>query len=73
MTKFKALFIKLLRIKYDYSWRSIAREVDTRYNLKKPFNSTFYTLEANSNQIDGIIYCNQAMEYLNEKIEDGWN
>ena len=40
MTKYKALFIKLLRVKHDYTWRAVQREIDTRYSFKKPFNSS---------------------------------
>ena len=39
MTRFKALFIKLLRVKYEYTWRAVQRELDARYVFNKPFNS----------------------------------
>ena len=67
MTKFKALFIKLLRCKYDYTWRAVQRELDTRYEFKKPFNSLFKI--HSGNQIDGMINCDNAMKFLNE---DNW-
>ena len=71
MTKFKALFIKLLRCKYDYTWRAVQRELDTRYEFKKPFGSLHMT--HSGNQIDGMINCEKAMTFLNEKFEEGWN
>jgi hypothetical protein len=70
MTRFKALFIKLLRVKYEYTWRAVQRELDARYVFNKPFNSL---LNHSGNQIDGIINCTEAMKYLNETVEDGWN
>lgn len=73
MTKFKAIFIKSLRVKQGYSWRAVERELYTRYDMGKPFNSQITTGKANSNQIDGEEACSAAMEFLNEEVKDGWN
>lgn len=71
MNLYKALFIKLLRVKLGYSWRAVQREIDTRYEFKKQFNSLH--TEHSGNQIDGMINCENAMNFLNEKFENGWN
>lgn len=62
MTKFQALYIKVLRIRWDYTWRSIALEWFERYNVYNIFHQQF-----------GRDLCNEAMKLLNEKVEDGWN
>lgn len=71
MTKNKALFIKTLRVKLGYTWRAVQREIDTRYEFKQPFNSLH--MIHSGNQIDGMINCEEAMKFLNEKFNDGWN
>ncbi len=70
MTKFQALFIKYLRVKCDGTWRWVAGKYEMRYKDKIPFsnNSTF-----GGNQMQGIWLCDEAMKFLNEKVEDGWN
>ena len=71
MTQYKALFIKFLRVKHGYTWRAVQREIDTRYEFKKPFNSLH--MSHSGNQIDGMINCENAMKFLNETFENGWN
>lgn len=62
MTKHQALRIKVLRIRWDYTWRAIALEWFERYNV--------YDI---SHQQFGRNLCYEAMTLLNEKVEDGWN
>ena len=62
MTRFQANFIKLLRVRHDYTWRAIAREWYERYGQYNP-----------SHQMFGQQLCNEAMELLGEKVEEGWN
>lgn len=71
MTKFKALFIKLLRVKYGYTWRAVQREIDTRYTFKKRFNSL--SESHSGNQIDGLFNCDKAMNFLKEEKLNDWN
>ena len=75
MNKSKALFIKYLRVRKEYTWRAVQRELSTRYDLRLPFNSCIinYRDLVSTNQIDGMIACEQAMNLLNEKPSDGWN
>ena len=74
-TRFQALFIKLLRVKLDYTWRAVSREWQTRYLHSKPFNSADLLMSSDSNQIEGMDLCWWACEYLGEKgdIEGIWN
>lgn len=63
MTKFKALYIKLYRVRYGCTWRATQGYITKRYD---PDNYS-------TNQIDGMLNCKEAMEFLNEREEDGWN
>ena len=67
MTRFQALFVKYLRIKEDGTWRYVCKKYIERY----PFS--FYGKYIGGNQLVGMDLCNEAMNVLNEKIEDGWN
>lgn len=78
MTKFQALFVKLLRVKQDCSWRSVAAHYYNRYDREgnvKPMSERedFKYFTYGGNQIDGIQLCEEAMNLLDEKVEDGWN
>ena len=70
MTKFQALFVKYLRIKCDGSWRWVAAKYEERYTLKIPFK---LGMTSGGNQIVGMNLCNEAMNILEEWVEDGWN
>lgn len=70
MTRFQALYVKWLRIRCEGTWRWINLMYMARYAYKLPYNENFNT---ESNQLIGIELCNQAMDILNEKVEDGWN
>jgi hypothetical protein len=70
LTKEQAEFIKDLRVKNGYSWRSVARDVSAKF----PELNVSGNIEENwGNQIDGIALCDAAMKFFNEKVEDGWN
>lgn len=88
MTKFQALFIKLLRVRYDYSWRAVHREWQIRYIPKEEwyYNGALVGVNQimneifglnpetpNGNQICGAKLCEDAMKYLGENNKDGWN
>ena len=70
MTRFQALYIKYLRITCDGSWRWVAGKYSERYYQKLPFK-----MESTSggDQMDGIELCGEAMDLLDEKVENGWN
>ena len=72
MNKFKALFIMSLRVKRGCTWRAVQRELWTRYEVKKPFESQFKNPNRDTNQIDGMISCKEAMKFLGQKEIDGW-
>lgn len=69
MTRFQALFIKVLRVKWDYSWRAVHREWQIRYK------NTKWNIEGFSegHQMQGMDLCIDAMKLLGENVEDGWN
>ena len=89
MTRFQALFIKLLRVRLDYSWRAVHAEWQKRYLPEEEwyYNSAitpeiramWYAIigetddRPDGNQLVGIRLCEEAMNYLGEEIEDGWN
>jgi|Wag4MinimDraft_6_1082665.scaffolds.fasta_scaffold69379_2 hypothetical protein len=64
MTREQAEFVKEFRVILGYSWRAVHREWCDEYEKN--------TIQK-GNQQKGIELCNEAMELLNEKIEDGWN
>jgi hypothetical protein len=64
MTSEQAEFVKEFRVVLGYSWKEVHREWSEQYE-----NNTILR----GNQKKGIELCNEAMELLNEKIEDGWN
>lgn len=70
MTRFQALFVKYLRVKCDGSWRWVAAKYQMRYIDKVPF---IFETTLGGSQIDGMNLCSEAMNLLNEKVEDGWN
>ena len=82
LTKFQALFIKLLRIKYGYSWRKISVAFQARYLPKDKwlFNPEIsYSSRVHETydypdgcQIEGMKLCADAMSYLGETEKDGW-
>jgi hypothetical protein len=60
-----ANYIKDLRYnKRNCTWRRVADEVAEKYPELGIIPG---------NQIEGMLLCNSAMEFLNEKFEDGWN
>lgn len=61
MTKFQALFVKLLRVRYDYSWRELANAWKDRYAPK--LNTEIF------GQQFGRRLCQEAMITLNESWE----
>lgn len=78
MTKFQALFIKYLRTRCDCTWRAVAAHFYNRYSLDYKLKSfeeriDFNTMTWGGNQIDGMMLCDEAMELLEDKVEDGWN
>ena len=70
MTKFQALFVKYLRIRREGTWRYVSAMWHNRYDFGIPFNENCGLI---CNQLNGINLCDEAMNVLNEKIEDGWN
>lgn len=70
MTQSQALFIKWLRVKQEGTWRWVELMYRARYKYKLPYNELFHT---DSNQLEGISLCDEAMIILNESPEDGWN
>ena len=64
MTREQAEFVKEFRVILGYSWRAVHQEWCDQYE-----NNTI----KKGNQLKGIKLCNEAMELLNEKVEDGWN
>lgn len=70
MTRFQALFVKYLRIRCDGSWRWVAAKYEDRYIHNNSFK---IGLTHGGNQIIGRDLCNEAMNMLGEKVEDGWN
>lgn len=64
MTTFQALFVKYLRIRKEGTWRLIAIQYSIRYNGGYSNKGL---------QMYGLNLCNEAMNKLNEKVEDGWN
>jgi len=80
MTRFQALFIKLLRVRWDYSWRAVHAAYQVRYINKESwwFNPSLLKIipdksQPHGNQIVGMDLCNDAINMLGEKVEDGWN
>lgn len=69
MTRFQALFIKYLRIRKEGTWRWISDEYIKRYK-EYPFAMRG---GLDGPQVNGFNLCNEAMDVLNEKVEDGWN
>jgi len=74
LTKFQALYIKLLRERYNCTWRSVAVHFEHRYNLdtfilsgNKGFYSSGVGLTFGGNQIIGMLLCRDAALLLNEK------
>lgn len=58
-----AQMIRILRVKQNYSWRSIARHCSQYFNL--PFGS---------NQLAGMVLCEKAAKALGEDfMEPPWN
>ena len=80
MTKFQALFIKLLRVRLDYSWRAVHSAWQMRYLPKEEWwYNPAITPEIRQiwnsiiGELDGMRLCSEAMNYLGEEVEDGWN
>jgi len=62
MTTKQAQDIKQWRTVEDCSWRTVAMNYTTKYDLP-----------ITSNQLYGMELCDEAMTLLDEDIEDGWN
>ena len=89
MTKFQALVVKYWRVREEYSWRMVHALWQKRYVPKDQwfYNQAIINAHNNfpeilgeynydypdGNQIYGMDLCGEAMELLNEKVEDGWN
>ena len=89
MTRFQANFIKLLRVRWGYSWRAVHRNWQIRYVPKEQwwFNSSiveahgkfpeligeFDKKTPHGHQIRRMDLCEEAINYLGEDVEDGWN
>ena len=69
MTKLQALYVKWLRIRCEGTWRFIANEYIKRYK-EYPFAMSG---GLDGTQVNGLNLCNEAMDVLNENVEDGWN
>jgi len=70
MTRFEALYIKYLRVKLDGSWRWVDGMHNRRYLDNFPFNPE---MNYGGNQLNGMLLCGEAMEFLGETSKDGWN
>ena len=80
MTKAQALFIKVLRLRWEYSWRAVSINYQIRYIPKEDwwFNNALLEIDPDKtiphgNQIEGMELCSKAMCLLNETVEYGWN
>lgn len=70
MKTFEALFIKYLRVRREFSYRKVAAKWTDRYVFLLPFNDE---ATIGKNQEIGIKLCDEAMEFLGETEEQGWN
>ena len=86
MTHYQALFIKVLRVRWGYSWRQVHKMWQLRYVPKEDwwFNNAIVKShedfshiigEMNWNiphghQIRGMELCNEAMDLLGETVEE---
>lgn len=89
MTKYQALVIKVWRVRQDYSWRAIHAAWQYRYIPKEKwwFNQALIKAHKtykdkigemdysypHGNQINGMDLCEEAMKFLGENPENGWN
>lgn len=89
MTHFQALFVKVLRTRWDYSWRAVHAAWQYRYVPKEDWWFNRAIVEAHErfpdslgkmsfdyphgNQINGMDLCGEAMDLLGDSVEDGWN
>ena len=85
MTKFQALFIKLLRVRCGCSWRAVHSEWQMRYVPKENWWYNSSLIEArkkfpkifrihnyetpDGNQLVGMHLCEEAMMFLGEDAE----
>lgn len=63
MTREQAEFIKEFRVVLGYSWKNIHAEWIDEYE-----NNTISKIS----KTEGKRLCNEAMEMLNERLDDGW-
>jgi len=78
LTAFQALYIKVLRVKYDYTWRAVHREWCTRYRYELPFNSSKIEEVRDGyvgNQLAGMRLCDKAARMLDGEdfMKGEWN
>lgn len=89
MTRFQALLIKVLRVRWGYSWRDIHIEWQLRYIPKEEwwYNSAIDSeykqlfnrmhnlpIDApDGNQVIGMELCSDAIKLLNDDVSDFWN
>jgi len=64
--------VKQLRIKQEIGWGMIGQIIAQEFPELEISISTFQGIKI-GNQIAGADLCDAAMEYLDEKVENGWN
>lgn len=75
MTKFQALFIKVLRVRWEYSYRAIHREWQVRYVKPEDWhvsqlNLAYSIQPPHCRQSEGMDLVDEARRILNEDWGD---
>lgn len=78
MTKFLAEDIKQWRVTEGCSWRMVHVKYQEKYVPEDKWSISeelvkHFGVVPNGNQMDGMSLCQNAMIYLGEVVEDGWN
>ncbi len=64
--------VKQLRVEQEVSWGMVGQIISEEFPELEIHIATFQRIKI-GNQPAGAKLCDAAMEYFNEKVEDGWN
>lgn len=74
MGPFQALYVKLLREKYECTWRAVAAHYYNRYTYEGDLiqfkdRISFEFMTVGGNQIDGMLLCRDASDILGIEVD----